>query len=79
MKIEVFNEHDELAIQVTIRSDVYFQNTTMEESDASYLINLINRFCAHPGSNFRVAINSDTLPDDPNTPEGRKKWLDKVK
>lgn len=72
MKVEVFDKWDDVVLELTIRSDLYIQNPSVDDSDIIYITNLINRYCNNNDGKFRIEINNDTLPNDPNTPEGRK-------
>ena len=72
MKVEVFDKWDDVVLTLTIRSDVFSRNSQCDDSDMLYISNLINRYCSSDEGNYRIGINGDTLPNDPNTDEGRK-------
>lgn len=75
LNVQVLNEYDEEVLNMTVRSDVFILNDSLDESEFKFINQLINRYCSQPNGKFRVAINSETLPNDPNTPEGRKLML----
>ena len=74
MKIEIYSKGD-LVQSYIIRSDHIGKNPRVDDSEFNVIGEMVMRYCSMPDQQNKIVITPDTLPNDPNTKDGRKKLM----